>query len=59
MTPSNGSVGLRLYREEAQDSDHAILGDSKDGYQVRVHLDSEEAVEEALRLAKVAYEKVR
>ena len=58
VTPSNGSVGLRLYREDVEGSEHAISGESKDRYQVRVNLHSSEAMEEAIRLAKLAYERV-
>lgn len=59
VTPSSGAVGLRLDRKDAEECEYAIAGASKDRYQVRVNLNSAEAVAEAVRLASEAYERVR
>jgi hypothetical protein len=58
VTPSSGAVGLRLDRSHADQSEHARATQSKDPYQVRIHLTSQKALMEATQLARAAYERV-
>ena len=55
LTPSNGSVALRLPRSSADGRSHAEPGAAKDAYQVRIRLNTDAALEEAVELAWEAY----
>lgn len=58
VTPHTGKTDFRLPREEAEGRVHAHPVEVKNRYQVRIRLNSEEAVNEALELAELAYEGV-
>ena len=57
VTPSSGKVELRLTVDRAEGREYAEAVVKKDKqYAVRIYLRSEEAVAEALELAKMAYD---
>jgi len=58
VTPSNGRLVFRLMADRANGFGHVKVADVKDNYQLRVFLDSEGALEDAVELARMAYDDV-